>query len=91
MKTRKWVRNSTLLEDLRAGTEFFGRPPTVSEMNSYGYHSSETYKKRFGTWDAALVAAGVAKEDILSSHEQDLLEELRAGTEVLGRPPKNRK
>jgi len=36
-----------------------GRPPKTSDMNQHGPYSAGTYYNRFGSWEAAIDAAGI--------------------------------
>jgi Homing endonuclease associated repeat len=51
---------STVIARLRAWAEEHGRPPTLEEWRRAGERnpSSATVRRIFGTWNAALVAAG---------------------------------
>lgn len=53
------VDDDALLAELRNLAERFGRPPKFEEMWKEGDHSPTTYRRRFGSWSAALSAAGL--------------------------------
>lgn len=48
-----------LLAALRQMADDRDRPPTSTEMKQEGPHTAKTYERRFGSWDAALDAAGL--------------------------------
>lgn len=81
-----------LLAELRRVADELERPPTKSEIDSKGEYSPCTYHRRFGSWDAALDAAGLDPEaprgnEIPQIDRQTLLKELRRLADELGRPP----
>jgi len=52
--------NEFLISELQRFVEENERPPTKREFDTAnGYPSLSVYKKRFGSWGAALVAAGI--------------------------------
>lgn len=65
-----------------------GYPPTVSEMDESGQMSSRTCTDRFGSWNAAVRAAGFEPNvDAEDGDHDDLLEEIeRLNEETLGTP-----
>lgn len=81
------LSDEDLLADLRARAEELGRTPKVREARNYG-----TYCAHFGSWRAALLAAGL---EPLSPHQgaarqftdEVLLEHLRRKAKELGRSP----
>lgn len=48
-----------LLTALREMADDLGRPPSSVEMREEGPHAAKTYQRRFGSWAAALDAAGL--------------------------------
>lgn len=48
-----------LLKELDALHREFGRTPTRALMAGHGTYSPTTFENRFGSWDAALTAAGI--------------------------------
>jgi len=61
-------------------------PPTAADMNEYGNYWASTYRRWFGSWNAALRAAGF---DPLYTTvtEADLITELRRLAEELNKTP----
>lgn len=85
------VAESALLADLRRVTESLGRVPTRNEFAERGEHAPSTYDRRFGSWSAAVEAAGLAdrarhayRHDVPAG---DLLAEVERMADVLGRAP----
>lgn len=67
-----------LIEELQWLDETLDRLPYTSDMNEDGAFSAHTYQDEFGSWDTALEAAGIDKE-------QELLEDMqRVANEVEG-------
>mgnify|MGYP006273224951 FL=1 len=64
----------TLLDDLLAFAAELGETPTRTQMNDDGPHSSTPYYTRWGSWNAALAAAGLT-----ANHENDIAEETLIG------------
>lgn len=74
---RKNIPRSELLDEIRrlGGDD----PPTATEMDQKGRYSKPTYRDRFGTWSAALEAAGYERPSGRFSHRvpsDELLAEL---------------
>ena len=78
-----------LLEELRNLADELGKTPTKTEMSELGPYSYGSYTYRFGTWDAAVEAAGlepnVGKGIVIP--DEDLLAELRRVADELGHAP----
>jgi len=76
-----------LLAELEAVTSELGEPPTREQMDDQGEYASQTYVRRFGSWNAALREADLEvnkRQDIAS---EDLLEDLRRLHESLEKIP----
>jgi len=56
--SRRDIPESTLLAEIQSVAEEVGQAPTVAQMNTYGERWASTYQDRFGSWNAALKAAG---------------------------------
>ena len=78
----------TLLANLRALAAQLETSPTTREMNRHGEHSAATYQRRFGSWPAALRAAGLTPTtgDDLPSAEA-LIDAIQQVTTECGHPP----
>lgn len=61
-------------------------PPSAIDMREEGQYSDVTYQNRFGSWEAALEAAGFEPTGMIYSEEK-LLADLREMGQELGRPP----
>ena len=57
------IREADLLEELQRLADELGKPPTVEAMNTDGTYWASTYKRRFGSWSAALAEAGFEPAD----------------------------
>lgn len=84
------IPTTELLSELaRLGNEL-GETPTVNEMDANGAFSAMAYFDRFGSWNAAVEAAGFDPNQVGGSTQisrDDLLLELVVGREALGRWP----
>lgn len=84
------VTDEELLDELERLADELGKRPTAAEMNDHGAHWASTYRRAFGSWNAACEAVGletgspVAQETL---SEAELLEELTRVAEVCGAPP----
>lgn len=81
-------------DDLLAELDRLGaahdQPPTVELMNSEGKYWASTYKNQFGSWSAALEAAGFDPADGRTRVEipdADLIAELQRVADECGVPP----
>jgi len=84
---RRRYTDEDILDELRAAAERLGRSPTMREFArdpEAGVHP-QTVIEHFGTWNAAKRAAGLYPRRFLTRDE--LLEQLRALGEELGRIP----
>lgn len=69
--------DAELCEALRAFDDEEGHPPTVPEANARdGFPHSQTFVYRFGSWNAALDAAGLGARNRRRTDEE-LLADLR--------------
>lgn len=83
-----------LLEDLKTKAKALGRSPSSNEIDADNeMASSETYRKKFGSFNKALEAAGLTTRkvgELISKPtrtRQQLIDELRAFGEKIGHPP----
>lgn len=53
------LSEEVLIEELNRVAEVCGPPPSVSNMRDEGKFSPRTYSRRFGSWNAAVKAAGL--------------------------------
>jgi HNH endonuclease len=84
---RRRYTDEDILEELRAAAERLGRSPTMREFarDPDARVHPQTVIEHFGTWNAAKRAAGLYPRRFLTRDE--LLEQLRALGEELGRIP----
>jgi hypothetical protein len=61
-------------------------PPSAADMNEQGKYWASTYRRHFGSWNAAVEAAGFDPPHT-SVTEADLLSELQRLADDLGTPP----
>lgn len=86
-----WERrsNEELLADLRALADEHGKYPSKPTVNDHDeMASAATYQQRFGSWSAAIAAAGLPTFTRPSYSETDLIETLQRLADELGRPPR---
>lgn len=83
---RKYT-DDALRNHLRELADVLGRPPTTTDMDERGPCSANTYKRRFGSWNAALRASGLSVNRERDVDEVDLLQEIARLAGELGRPP----
>ncbi|WP_135855059.1 homing endonuclease associated repeat-containing protein [Halorussus salinus] len=89
-KYRQKIPEEKLLTELQKLADELGHSPRKEEMATHGPFSPSTYRRRFGSWRAALEKAGLDEESQQSSQRIDRKELLRALhqlTRELGRPP----
>lgn len=86
------VDDDALLAELQALAERFSRPPKFEEMWKEGEHSPTTYRRRFGSWSAALSAAGLEPRRFRSERipERRLVREVRRLAGQLDGVPRKR-
>jgi len=82
------ISDDDLCSDLRRVAEAVGESPTVTQYRERGEYGDSTLRTRFGSWSEALEAAGLdasgAKYPI---PDAELIEEIQALADELGRPP----
>lgn len=88
MSSANRLSRSELLEGIRDLADDLGETPTGPEMSSKGPYSSSTYANRFGSWVDAVEEAGLEPRARQSISRQDLIDDLAAVAEEIGRPPK---
>lgn len=93
---RQQYTDADLKQSLRRLADDLGRPPTTCEYQQAPVGASEaTLRKRFGSWEAAVAAAGLDPDDIPRSggyhgrtyDEDEMVAELQRVASDLGRPP----
>ena len=81
--------NEDLLDALRSfAAEHEGRPPTAPEADDpeTGLPTAATFARRFGSWNAAIAAAGFDPRDRRRT-EEELLDDLREFADETGARP----
>lgn len=56
---RARIPDENLLDALRDMADTSGEPPAAAAMDQHGPYSSDTYKRRFGSWTVAIEEAGL--------------------------------
>jgi hypothetical protein len=84
---RRRYTDEQILEQLRASAERLGRSPTMREFarDEQALVHPQTVIEHFGSWNAAKRAAGLMPRRFMS--RTDLLDQLKALGDELGRPP----
>lgn len=83
------VTDAELIADLRRVAELLGKP-TVSRPNypKYGRYGVSTFNSRFGSWNKALIAAGLSKSHENNISDERLFENLLTLWQHYGRQPR---
>lgn len=76
-----------LQAELKRLTEELDRTPRKRDMIEYGEYSPEPYRRRFGSWNAALQSVGASLNQPDPFTEEEACKELRTLYKRLGRPP----
>ncbi len=80
----------TLISDIHKFIDTYGRVPTSNDLcSNYNMHSSNTYTKEFGTWNNALIAAGIDINKYYNYDKEFLLNELKRFYNENGVVPKS--
>lgn len=89
--TNVQIPDDVLLAELRRLTKELGKTPSQLDMTDHGQHGSETYTRRFGSWNGAVEAAGLdPNPDRQKRSREELLADLRDAADDLGRSPTRR-
>jgi hypothetical protein len=87
--TKPTVSDDDMIADLRrVAHEDASETVTVRRYNEYGRFASAAIKSRFGSWNAALNAAGLATPNIHRLADEALWDNLRSVWIHLGRQPR---
>lgn len=81
------IPREELVAELHRVADELGDPPTQNEMLTHGEYSSTTYENRFGTWTAAVEAAGLTPRGRQDIPHDELLSELSRLENEIGRCP----
>lgn len=84
----KKATEAELKAELERLAEDLERSPQVADMNARGEYSAHTYKKRFGSWNAALTEVGLEPETVAEVSREELKAELDRLADELGHPPR---
>ena len=85
----RYHSDDELITDLRRVAEALGRPTVTSrEYREHGRYSSKPFENRFGSWNAAIDAAGLQRNVTLNLSQDELFDNLENLWIRLGRQPK---
>jgi HNH endonuclease len=85
---RRNISNEVLLNDLIKLSKHFGKESvTQSEYEVHGQYSCKPFYRRFGSWNKALIAAGLKKNRTLGITNEELFANLETIWRTLGRQP----
>jgi hypothetical protein len=73
-------KKQRLIDEIHRVKDIVDGKPNTTDMNEYGTHSSGTYSTTFGSWDAALEAAGIDEESDSENHTQTVQPNQQDGT-----------
>ena len=83
----KHIHSDALLPDIRRVADSLGRTPTSDEYDELGAYSTHTIRDRFGSWNEALVEAGLEPNRQYGTSRRELLDDLRRVADELERTP----
>lgn len=87
-KINQRLSDEELLTEIGRLAEELGRPPSAAEMNKMGNHSPGAYQDRFGSWSAAIDAAGFeSRSEYGELATAELLGEIERLAEKMGHTP----
>lgn len=81
------VSKEELLESIQELADDLGKVPTAREMAEHGEYSRMVCSNKFGSWNAALRAAGYDPQKRNDIPDSELLAEIERLAERYGRPP----
>lgn len=81
------IPKEELLQSIRDLADDLGKVPTAREMTEQGEYSRKVYSNKFGSWNAALRAAGYDPQKRNEIPDSELLAEIERLAERYGRPP----
>lgn len=87
LNNRSGIPRGELLEELRRVGTSMDSTPSLQDIDQEGKFSSGTYKRSFGTWNAALAAAGFEVNKEHGIEPEKLLADIERVAEELERPP----
>jgi len=76
-KAGRKITDRELLDELHRLSEELGRTPSGKEMNQLGKYSKTAYVNHFGSWNEAVVEAGLEPVMELNITREDLLQEIQ--------------
>ena len=85
--TRYKIPTSDLIDELLRVADEVGGTPTKTDIDELGAYSAKTYRDRFGSWNAALEAAGLELNHEMNIDRDALIDELLRVADEVGGPP----
>lgn len=82
------VSNEDLIVEMSRVSEVIEDTPRVDDMREFGKYSSGTYEGRFGSWNDALIEAGLSPTKPTNISDDELVEEIRRLADEVGEQPK---
>ena len=85
----KRIPDEELLNDLHRVADIVGSSPSQPEYSRHGNYSKSTIQRRFGSWNEALIEAGLAieKRDEKKFSDSELIADLQQVAKVIGETP----
>jgi hypothetical protein len=85
------VSDEELIADLRHVAELLGtKKVTMDQYNLHGVHSDSTFHRRFGSWNKALILAGLTISQQINIPNTELFENILTLWQHYGRQPVRR-
>lgn len=81
------ICRAELLSELQRLADELGRTPRTKDMNQEGKYSQQPYRTKFGSWNDALLAAGLEPNQRKNPSKDKLVSALRCVADELGRTP----
>lgn len=76
-----------LIDDLKDFSNSIGKTPTSRELDEYGPHNTSTYQDEFGSWNDALIAAGLEPNHIYDISKDDILKDILRVSNAIDKSP----
>lgn len=79
--------DSELIQQIQSVANILNKTPSQNEIKKYGKYPIGAYKRRFGTYNKAVVRAGL-KPNTVDYTEQEIIDDILRLNTLLGRAPK---
>lgn len=84
------IRTDDLVADIQRLSAELGRPPKAAEYDEQGEYSRSPIRRRFGSWNEALIRAGVGVGKEYRIADDRLLHDIREVAEEIDETPSGR-